>query len=280
MRGTGESLLVGVLTAALCGTLAQVQPGAGCTDSGASNFDPSAKTEDGSCTYGPCPALSAKLRRSGAACFVAATAGSGSWAPAWPGANTAVLGSLTLASKEQWIIQGAPGRWAADDGRPRPPGSTLPFRIHADPDSYLTLRYANIAPTEGRSYQGGGVYVSGAIVRLEAVVLESSELSAHDGAGIFANHAAKVFIVGCTLRTKSVKGGGISAQSQAEVTISDSLFDGCTSFSHAGGAIYASPEPNQGDPASGPFKPGTGGVKLDISNTTFKDSQGTASPPE
>ena len=111
-------------------------------------------------------------------------------------------------------------------------------------------------------------------------MLESSELSAHDGAGIFANHSAKVFIVGCTLRTKSVKGGGISAQSQAEVTISDSLFDGCTSFSHAGGAIYASPEPNQGDPASGPFKPGTGGVKLDISNTTFKDSQGTASPPE
>ena len=90
--------------------------GAGCSDSAAANFNAASATDDGSCVYGDCASLRARLKPplSAAVCFV--FNGSQPEDRRWPlelrnratasACGAGRLKNVTLAPSDKWVVQG------------------------------------------------------------------------------------------------------------------------------------------------------------------------------
>jgi hypothetical protein len=214
----------------------------GCTDPAATNFVPTAPTDDGSCAY-KCDSLKIKTGApAGAKCFIF-TGGQ------WPVGLTgkAVADVITVPPGERWIVQGKPTGGVKDAPAVPPLTNTRIFVIGAS--TGLDLRYTGLDATaattgpptlsdcSGRSERtcGGAVAASNAEVHITGCRISSS---ASYGGAVFAVESTILIERSLFSKTQGAKGGALFVK-DSSLTVLGSTFDHTHSETQAGGGIWA-----------------------------------------
>jgi hypothetical protein len=216
-----------LLLAALCG---QATADPGCTDSAATNYDPTATSESGGCEY-DCATLQQKLEPVGGQSFSAATCHIYSTQHSWPwDAHTSVPVSGT------WIVQGMAG--AAKNNL-----TVLPNRFDVPEGAVLAVRHLEFVPdlpVEPGIPHGGVVAVTAGALRLTKVrATQLVRISAGTGGAVYGEQGSTIELVDSKFTTQAGTAGCVHVVGGTSLNISGSTFDRCKSLSQAGGAVRA-----------------------------------------
>eukprot|EP01044_Picomonas_judraskeda_P005852 COSAG03_NODE_569_length_6899_cov_3.150147_3_plen_1078_part_00 len=216
-----------LLLAALCG---QATADPGCTDSAATNYDPTATSESGGCEY-DCATLQQKVEPVGGQSFSAATCHIYSTQHSWPwDAHTSVPVSGT------WIVQGMAG--AAKNNL-----TVLPNRFDVPEGAVLAVRHLEFVPdlpVEPGIPHGGVVAVTAGALRLTKVrATQLVRISAGTGGAVYGEQGSTIELVDSKFTTQAGTAGCVHVVGGTSLNISGSTFDRCKSLSQAGGAVRA-----------------------------------------
>eukprot|EP01043_Picozoa_sp_COSAG02_P042011 COSAG02_NODE_3534_length_6598_cov_2.728112_2_plen_387_part_00 len=229
-------VLVGVL---LRTAIAGKADSTGCTDSAATNYDPSSHVDDGMCRYTATDLRRALGAPSSTGCYIRGSEG-------WP-QNLTTQPSTVPVEQAVWIVQGKPRR-----GNPLQPGLVTPgadllVRFDVKPQARLFLRYVQMVGSPGGGLDGGGVSAQGATVEIWGSVFNEDGHPSRGGA-IYAIESSVT--IGRTMftGTQAYCGGAIYFDGKgSSLGVTESIFANTQSTSIAteegsagGGAIWAS----------------------------------------
>ena len=214
----------------------------GCTDSAATNYDPSISVDDGMCNY-----TANNLRRvfgdSSSTCYIRGRQG-------WP-QNLTAEHTSTIPQQTVWIVQGKP-----DAGDPLQPGRVAPgtdtdlsMRFDVTSQARLVLRYVKMVGAPGNGLDGGGISAHGATVEVWGSVFNPKDGHPLHGGAIYAKQSSVTIVWTMFTGTTAVCGGAIYFDhgKGSTLAVAESVFAGAVATgisaqegSAGGGAIWAS----------------------------------------